>query len=150
PASLCVRQQNGATAARGRPDSLRSIDLHWEPSMVTVDTVRAIARTLPAAEEGPCYGTPGFRVKGKLFARLREDGELLVVRVGQLERDALLAEDPETFLVTPHYLSSPMVLVRLASVQPDQLEELLTQAWRTSAPKRLLAAYDAGDLQPTS
>jgi hypothetical protein len=35
------------------------------------------------------------------------------------------------------------VLVRLARVDPVQLAELLEDAWRLSAPKRVLAAYDA-------
>ena len=111
--------------------------------MVTFDTVRAFALTLPETEERPSYGTPAFRVRNKLFARLREDGELLVVRIGFFERDVLIADNPATFSVTPHYQSSPMVLVRLASVEPDELQELLTEAWRFAAPKRLVASYDA-------
>jgi hypothetical protein len=111
--------------------------------MVTFDTVRTLALALPEAEEGPSYGTPGFRVRGKLFARLREDGELLVVRIGRGEREALIAEEPLVFLVTPHYENSPFILVRLATVAPDHLQELLIEAWRLAAPKRLVPAYDA-------
>lgn len=111
--------------------------------MVTFDTVRALALALPESEEASSYGTPAFRVKGRMFARLRDDEELLVMRVGFGEREALIAENPETFSVTPHYQSAPMVLVRLATVDPDHLNELLIEAWRIVAPKRLRADYDA-------
>ena len=33
---------------------------------------------MPSAEEAVSYGTPSFKVRGKLFARLREDGTLMV------------------------------------------------------------------------
>ena len=111
--------------------------------MVTFDTVRALALALPETAEGRSYGTPAFRVRGKLFARLREDGEHLVVKVDFVERDALIAEEPATFAVTPHYQHAPMVLVRLVTVDPDHLRELLVDAWRAVAPKRVAATYDA-------
>lgn len=43
-------------------------------SNTTFDTVRRLALALPGVEEGVSYGTPAFRVRGKLLARLREDG----------------------------------------------------------------------------
>jgi len=38
-------------------------------AMVTDDDVRRLALALPETVERPSYGTPGFRVKDKLFAR---------------------------------------------------------------------------------
>jgi hypothetical protein len=54
---------------------------------VTCETVREIALALPGVEEGTSYGTPAFRVRGKFLARLREDGETLVVKCDYPERD---------------------------------------------------------------
>lgn len=110
--------------------------------MPTVDDVRRIALGLPEAEEGSSYGTPAWKVRGKLFARLREDGETLAVFCDFMEREAMLAEDPRSFLLTDHYRDYPMVLVRLAAVDPAELGEVITESWRRRAPKRLLAAYD--------
>jgi hypothetical protein len=109
-----------------------------------LDGVRAILLALPGVEEGPCYGTPGFRVRGKLLARLREDGDSLVVKVPFEEREFLMQSDPETFYITDHYRNYPAVLVRLSRVEPALLGELLEDAWRAAAPKRLAAEYDAG------
>jgi hypothetical protein len=58
-------------------------------------------------------------------------------------REALLAEDPHTFFITPHWASSPSVLVWLATVSPDGLNDLLTEAWRARAPRRLVPVWDA-------
>jgi len=107
---------------------------------VIFETVREIALALPEVEEGPCYGTPGFRVRGKLFARIWEDGETLVLKIDLDARELLLAADPEVFFLTDHYRGYPYVLVRLPAVDPEQLRELLEDAWRLSAPKRLAAS----------
>ena len=109
---------------------------------MTLAAVRKALLAFPGVEEGPCYGTPGFRVRGKFLARLREDGETLVVKCGHDERDLWMQIDPATFFTTDHYRGYPTVLVRLASVQPSALREVLEQAWRRSAPKRAVEAYD--------
>lgn len=109
---------------------------------VTFQSVRRLALALPEVEEGPCYGTPGFRVRGKFLARLRDEGETLVVKCGDNERDFRMQADPATFFTTDHYRGYPTVLVRLATVRTADLRDLLEQAWRRNAPKRLVATYD--------
>lgn len=109
---------------------------------VNLQTVRRLLLALPGVEEGPCYGTPGFRVRKKFLARLREDGETLVVKCGDDERDLRMQADPKTFFTTDHYRCYPSVLVRLGSVDTGALRDLLEVAWRRNAPKRLIAAYD--------
>ena len=65
-------------------------------------------------------------------------------RVVDLEdKEALLRGRPDVFFTTPHYDGYAYVLVALARVDRTQLGELLEDAWRISAPKRLVAAYDA-------
>jgi hypothetical protein len=44
--------------------------------MASEDDVRELALALPQAKEKSSYGTPGFRVRDKLFARIREREEL--------------------------------------------------------------------------
>ena len=110
--------------------------------VVTFAEVRELALALPGAEESTSYGTPAFKVRGKLFARLREEGDVLVLKVDPDERDALIRSTPDTFFITAHYERSPMVLLRLPNVDREELSELLADAWRISAPKRLVAAFD--------
>ena len=117
---------------------------------VTYEIVREIALALPGVEEGPCYGTPGLRVRGKLFARLWEDGETLVLKVGFDAREMLMAAHPETFFITDHYAGYPYVLVRLPQVKREQIEHLIEEAWRLNAPKRLVAELEATPPAPRS
>jgi hypothetical protein len=110
--------------------------------MPTFEKVRQFARTLPGIEEGTSYGTPAFRVRGRFLGRLHDDGERLVLKIDLVEREALLQMQPSTFTVTPHYEPYPLVLIRLETVDPLELRELITEAWRQEAPKRLVADFD--------
>jgi hypothetical protein len=115
--------------------------------VATVRDVRRIGLSLPGAVEKDDQ----FRVGGKLFAwpwmervdpkRSRvANRDVLVVRVAnELEKQALLDLDPEIFFTEPHYDGYAAVLVRLAAIDVELLERVVTDAWRTKAPKRLLA-----------
>jgi hypothetical protein len=68
---------------------------------------------------------------------------VLAVRVANnAEKEALLASDDEKFFTEPHYNGFPAVLVRLAAVDVDELEELLTDAWRCQAPRALVKEFE--------
>src|SRR5205823_7717777 len=95
------------------------------PPAVTYETVRQIGLTFPHREEGTSYGTPALKVKGKLFARLEEDGDSLVVRKPCEQRAEMMEADPETYYITDRYLEYEYMLVRLSRVHPDALRDLL-------------------------
>jgi hypothetical protein len=114
------------------------------PRRITLDQVRRVALSLPEAEEGTSYGTPAFKVRGKLFARLRSEDDLLVVKIDRDERAALITSAPDVYSVTDHYRNHPWILVSLANVTIADLEERVTEAWRMTAPAKLRASFDAG------
>ncbi|HEX8088692.1 MAG TPA: MmcQ/YjbR family DNA-binding protein [Blastocatellia bacterium] len=116
-----------------------------EAKPVTYETVRRLALALPDVEEDISGGAPVFRVRGKMMVRLRRDEESLLIKVDYLKRDILLNAEPKTFYVTDFYRCHPMMFVRLSGVDGETLRDLLEQAWRLTAPKRLAEAYD-GDL----
>jgi hypothetical protein len=95
---------------------------------LSLATIRKVALTLPGVEEGTSYGTPAFRFKKKLIARLHQDGASLVLKLGNETRDHLLQVDPETFFVTDHYIGYPMVLARLDRLTATDLDKLLRRA----------------------
>jgi hypothetical protein len=111
-------------------------------ALVTAAVARRLLLALPGMEEGPCYGTAGFRVGKKFVARFRDQDAVLVVKCGFDERDFRLRADPGAFFTTDHYRGYPTVLVRLDRVPEAELAALLEHAWRLSAPKRLVAEYD--------
>ena len=98
--------------------------------MVTLETVRELALAMPKTEERPCYGTPAFYVRKKIFARLLEDGDSVVVRIDCDRREVLMKANPKVFSVTDHYRNHPMMIVRLSAVDPADLRELLAEAWQ--------------------
>ena len=112
---------------------------------VDLAAVRRMALALPRTEERPSYNdTAGFRVRSRgLFVREREDGKTIALKIDYGERRALTAMQPETFEVTPHYENHPWVIVHLGTVDPDELEELITEAWRLTASKTAVKTFDA-------
>lgn len=114
--------------------------------MADWDEVVALCEArLPEVERGTSYGTPALKVRGKLFARLLEDGERVAVFIDFMEREALTQVNPDAYVVTAHYRDWPMVLLVLDAVPSDELEEILIESWRRRAPKRLLTAFDADE-----
>ena len=105
--------------------------------------VRKAARALPRVEEGTTYGSPALKVDGAMFVciaihRSAEPGTL-AVRVGFDARDELIAADPATYYLTPHYVNYPVVLVRASRLSQSALKDLLLMAWRFVSAKPRLA-----------
>lgn len=103
---------------------------------MTFAAVRKIALALDNVEEGTSYGTPAFKVRGALMARLRDDIGALVVRMSIDDRAELMAADPQTYFITDHYLNYPWILVNLARVDPDAMRDLLRAAWRSASAEK--------------
>jgi hypothetical protein len=108
--------------------------------MVTFETVQALACALPEVAESTWFRTPAFKVRGRSFLRLREEGDVLVVRVEPGRQEMLIETQPNVYFITSHYRGTPYVLVRMATVEEAELRDLIIDAWRLTAPKRLVAA----------
>jgi hypothetical protein len=121
--------------------------------VASLEDVRALATALPEVTERTArQGAPEWRVRDRTFVwerplRARDLEELgdaapaddpLGAYVPDLvAKEALLASDPVTYLTTGHFDGYPIVLVRLDRIAPDELEELVVEAWYARAPKRL-------------
>lgn len=126
--------------------------------MADQDDVRRIALALPEAVEGD--GQFSFSVSNKGKARgfvwawnqrihpkkpRVPSKEVVAIRVASLDdKEALLATDHAKFFTEPHYNGYPAILVRLAEIDVDELEELIEDAWRCQAPKALVERFDTG------
>lgn len=106
------------------------------PRKLSLSTIRRIALSLPDVEEGTSYGTPAWRAGGRMLARLHQDGESIVLKVGNETRDHLLQADPQTFFVTDHYRGYPMVLARLDRLSAADFRKLLGRVIEAAAPAR--------------
>jgi len=103
------------------------------PRKLTLPAIRKVAMSFPGVEEGTSYGTPAFRCKKKLIARLHQDGKSLVLKVGDATRDHLLQADPDTFFITDHYRGYPYVLAHLDRLTTADLRKLLGRAIEASS-----------------
>ncbi|MCV7078340.1 MmcQ/YjbR family DNA-binding protein [Mycobacterium szulgai] len=69
-------------------------------------------------------------------------GDILGVRVAdEGVKFALVADEPEVYFTTPHFDGYPAVLVKLAEINISDLEDLITEAWLTQAPKKLVQEF---------
>jgi hypothetical protein len=119
------------------------------------DDVRRLALALPSVEEIDSDGFD-FRVGGKGFVwsyperqpgqRRRIRTDIAVLFVGdEAEKQALLLGEPDKFFTEPGYDGWPLVMLRLAEVEPGQLAELVADAWRMRAPEALAAEFEQAD-----
>ena len=108
-----------------------------------LDDARRVALSFPGTSELPHFEKSSFRVGGKIFATVPEDGLHLHVLVTDEEAYSVVAEgDPGTELLTWGRRVAGVRLT-LATAPTELVIELLEGAWRRRAPKRLVAAYDA-------
>nr|WP_218907064.1 hypothetical protein [Micromonospora jinlongensis] len=72
--------------------------------------------------------------------------DIAVLFVGdEAEKQALLLGEPDVFFTAPGYDGLPLVLLRLAEIDFERLDELVTDAWRMRAPETLLSEREGAD-----
>jgi hypothetical protein len=101
--------------------------------------VRRLALAKPEATAGSHFGTPDFRVRKKIFATLPETGGVVVVKSEPASVEAMLWLDGMTYADA---WRGRWLRVRLDRVKLPVLRELIDEAWRLAAPKRLAAALE--------
>jgi hypothetical protein len=124
--------------------------------VATWEDVAVIVAELPLTEERAPHD---WRIGKKLIAWERPlrtsdrealaasgieppQGAVLAVRVAdEGVKFALIADEPQLYFTTPHFDGYPAVLVNLAEIDELGLREVLTEAWLTQAPKRLVEEY---------
>jgi hypothetical protein len=99
---------------------------------------------LPGVEEHEGWaGQPCFKVRKKGFVYLSADESSVMLKALREEQEALVAEDPDVY--SPSWASGRFAWleVDLGAADEEELRELLTEAWRLTAPKFLIAQLDA-------
>jgi hypothetical protein len=124
--------------------------------MATMTDLDRLALALPeATKELSGDGRPSYLVHGKMFAFHRgrrpdavdpATGErmddVLMFRVADVGvKELLLTDARGIYFTTPHFDGYPAVLVRLDRIGPEDLEEVIVEAWLAQAPKRLAREY---------
>ncbi len=85
----------------------------------------------------------GLRVRGKGFGYLSEAKQSAQLKATLAEQAAVVGENPEVYGRSWTSGQFGWVEVRLAKVDPQELTELVTEAWCLTAPRGLAADYEA-------
>jgi hypothetical protein len=111
---------------------------------MTGDDLRRMALALPETTEKVTWEVDiTFRVRDKIFAIMGERGGSASIKASLEAQQALVASDPETFGVSAYTGRFGWTTVNLERVEADELRELVEEAWRRTAPKKLVATFDA-------
>lgn len=106
--------------------------------MVTVDDIRGVALSLPRAYEALVRDQVKFRVGRIVFVALSRDEQQMGCGFPREEREAALAANPEKFLMPAQRdMRYQWIEVRMSAIDPGEMRELVTDAWRLCVPKFL-------------
>jgi hypothetical protein len=95
---------------------------------------------LPGVEHAPAARYTSFTVAGTRFGYLWPRTRTVGLKQTLSEQLALVAERPDVFEVQFTAGGFGWVVVQLERIDVDELSELVLEAWRLSAPDRLLTA----------
>jgi hypothetical protein len=113
--------------------------------MTTFDDVRRIALSLPETEEVLAWGDEStFRVRNRIFVMEQDRKAHASFKATPWEQADLVERDPTTFRVAAYVGRFGWVDVDLARIEVPELERLIRDAWRRTAPKRLAATLPEG------
>src|SRR5436190_75709 len=110
--------------------------------MVTVDDVRRLAETLPRAYEVLVRDRIKFRVGSLVFVAFSRDEEYMGFGFPKEEREDLVANRPDTFLLPSESdMRYQWVVARMGVLEHAEMEELVIDAWRMCVPKFVARDY---------
>jgi hypothetical protein len=112
---------------------------------VNYEQVRDWVLALPGGEEVMVaeWGHPTLRVNGKMFASGMPGSPTCTVKARKEEQAALIAGAPDVYSSAPYVGRFGWVQVELSKVDSAELRELVIEAWRLTAPKKLVKEFDS-------
>ena len=109
---------------------------------MTIEQVRGIANALPRSYEALVRDRVKFRVGRLVYLAFSHDETLMGFAFPKEEREALVASEPDKFLMPkPSDQRYNWVVIRLDSIDEQEMEEIVLEAWRMVVPKQVAADY---------
>ena len=109
---------------------------------IRASTVRRFALSLPDVEERETWDTATFRVRSKIFLMFSEAERHAWIKSVHDEQRALVAMDADAWFAPPYVGPSGWVGAVLSKADGDEVRELIIEAWRMTAPARLVETSD--------
>ncbi|MER7460429.1 MmcQ/YjbR family DNA-binding protein [Micromonospora sp. NPDC126480] len=109
--------------------------------MVTADDVRALALALPRTHEALVRDRVKFKVGRIVYLSIAPDETTMGFAFPKAERAALIEAQPDRFFMPVRSDERyNWAQVRLAALEPDELDELVLDAWCMAVPRGVAAA----------
>jgi hypothetical protein len=105
---------------------------------ITIQEVRKLALALPEAVEQTHWGNPSFRIRGRIFATVPDEGHVNVM-LDPFDVEPIVRDDPASCEELMWGKQLVGVRVTLKQAAPAMVKSLLAAASRRKAPKRLLS-----------
>jgi hypothetical protein len=110
--------------------------------VVTIDHVCDLALELPRSYEALVRDRVKFRVGRIVYLAFSRDETLMGFAFPKEERDALIASEPDKFMMPKQRDQRyNWVVVRLAAIDEEEMREMVLEAWRMVVPKRVAAEH---------
>jgi hypothetical protein len=110
--------------------------------MTTIEAVRELALSLPRSYEALVRDRVKFRVGRIVYLSFSRDETLMGFAFPKEEREALVASEPDKFMLPcPSEMRWHWVVGRLEAIDDDEMRELVIDAWRMVVPKRVAAEH---------
>ena len=116
---------------------------------MTIDELRAFCLALPGTHEKETWGDAEhagdvtFRVRDKIYLITGQNGGGASIRTDKAQQTDLLAAFPEAVSVAPYVGRFGWVNIDLDALDPEIVREIVASAWRRTAPKAVVAEFDA-------
>ena len=112
---------------------------------VTYEQVRDWVLALPGGREVivESWGHPTLRVGDKMIAGGAPGSPTMSVKASREDQAELIASAPETYEIARYVGRYGWVQVTLATADEAELRRIVHDAWRSTAPKRVVRAYDS-------
>ena len=110
---------------------------------IAASRLLALAESLPETGERDYGDATVITFRGRGIAYVSGDGSRLVVKATLADREALVRSEPDVYSESWSSGRFGWVAVDLSLADPVEVGEILTDAWRLTAPKRLVGEYDA-------
>jgi hypothetical protein len=112
--------------------------------VVTVEEVRALARTLPRSSEAFVRGQVKFRIGQIVYLVLSSDGTTMGCGFPKEFRAAAVDAEPVKFgLPSESDLRFNWIHVHLAAIDADEMRDLVEDAWARCVPRFVAEEYAA-------
>ena len=114
--------------------------------MITIESARKAALSLPETEEKSHFDIPDFRVKNKIFATIHTDKNYMMVKLSPIDQSVFCSYNKQVIFPVPGgWGKHGATFINLKKVKKSMFIDALTTAWKTVAPPKLVKRYFGTD-----